>query len=142
MTQTKSDEANLNEKSSGSSSTGRNVSVKQCQLRRKRFVNENFIPSKSAIGGGINFRESHVPKKQQVSRISKTLMSRIKANSLSDIESIDSQEEETSKSQVVGEEPPSSGEEQEEEESSEESNRYSVAGLNSQAFGKKSMALS
>lgn len=38
----------------------------------------------------MNFRESHVPQKVQTSRASKTLMSRIKDNSLSDIESINS----------------------------------------------------
>jgi len=104
MSQTKSDEANLNEKSkssgtgTGSSGSKQNVHIKQCKLRRTRFVNKNFLPSKSSIGGGIKFRDSHIPI-QQNSRISKTLMSRIKPNDLSDIESIDSDEEQdTSKS--------------------------------------------
>ena len=71
ITATKSDELNLNEKSksgsgskgsSGSQGSGKNVMVKQCKLKRSRFVNNNYMPSKSSIGGGMNFRESHVPK--------------------------------------------------------------------------------
>ena len=52
-------------------------------------------------------------------------MSRIKANSLSDIESIDSYEEETSKSEIVA-----ISSEEEDEESSDEG-KYSIADLNS-----------
>jgi hypothetical protein len=70
MSQTKSDEKNLNEKSSkegsgtgtGSSGSKEKVKIKQCKMRRTRFVNKNFLPSKSSIGGGVNFRESHIPK--------------------------------------------------------------------------------
>jgi hypothetical protein len=67
MSQTKSDEANLNEKSSGPGSSGssgskQNVHIKQCKLRRTRFVNKNYMASKSSIGGGIKFRESHIPR--------------------------------------------------------------------------------
>ena len=77
-----------------SSAKSDKVIVPQCKMKRQRFNNKQATTSQ--IGGGKAFRESHVgsAKKPRTDKeLIRSFASKIKANSLSDIESINSAEE-------------------------------------------------
>lgn len=68
------------------------VTIKRCKLKRQRF--EAPAPTKSQVRGGKLFRTSQVPHD-----VITSFASKIKANSLSDIESIHSEEDQYTSSQ-------------------------------------------
>ena len=68
------------------------IVIKQCNLRRTRFINTRMAGTKSRVGGGKLFRQSHV-KGPAHEKGRSTAKSWLRVNqSLSDIESIDSNE--------------------------------------------------
>lgn len=79
--------------SSDASASSEKIVITQCKMKRQRFVSDPF--TQSQIGGGKAFRESQVKnaKNEWQKNNLKSFASRIKANSLSDIESINSEEE-------------------------------------------------
>ena len=88
----KASSANTYPEPSNSSQASDKVIVTQCKMKRSRYVS---LPiTESQIGGGKAFRESQINNvsERQINQL-KSFASRIKANSLTDIESINSEEE-------------------------------------------------
>ena len=86
--------------------------IKQCKLRRARFTNIAVHAGASNVGGGKMFRQSHVPDKRSSQQGITESHAKWKLNqnqSLSDIESIESEDVDSDENAIKEESKEDSG---------------------------------